>query len=128
MVGPRHHDRGVPPDVGANAPLDVLVAWEPRLPLRRDRVDVVGGTQAGHADLLLARSLKQAEHEIAGPSAAAGARDGVERVDPLSRLIRVDVRQLRGQPVANNGVTLASGSHGVASPSAFGGCWPRIVR
>ncbi len=110
-VRPRHHDRGVPPDVGADAALDVLVAGKPRLPLRRDRVDVVGGAQAGHPDLLLARPLEQAQHEVAGPPAAAGARDRVERVDPLPRLIRVDVRQLRGQPVADDRVTLTSGSH-----------------
>ena len=110
-VRPRHHDRGVPPDIGANTPLDVLVAGEPRLALRRDRVDVVRGPQAGNPDLLLARPLEQAQHEVAGPPAAAGARDGVERVDPLPRLIRVDVRQLRGQPVADDRVTLTSGSH-----------------
>nr|BFE81828.1 hypothetical protein GCM10020093_044290 [Planobispora longispora] len=33
-VGPGHHDRGVPPDVGADPPLDVLVAGEPGLALR----------------------------------------------------------------------------------------------
>ena len=110
-VRPRHHDRGVPPDIGADAPLDVLVAGEPRLPLGRDRVDVVGGAQAGHPDLLLARPLEQAQHQVAGPPAAAGARNRVERVDPLPRLIRVDVRQLRGQPVADDRVTLTSGSH-----------------
>ena len=110
-VRPRHHDRGVPPDVGADAPLDVLVAGEPRLPLRPDRVDVVRRAEAGDPDLLLARALKEAQHQVAGPPAAAGAGDGVERVDPLARLVRVDVRQLRGQPVADDGVTLTSGSH-----------------
>ena len=110
-VRPRHHDRGVPPDVGADPPLDVLVAGEPRLPLRRDRVDVVGGAQGGHADLLLARPFEQAQHEVAGPAPAAGAGDGVERVDPVPRLVGVDIGQLRGQPVADDRVTLTSGSH-----------------
>ncbi len=117
-VGARHHDRGVPPDVGADAPLDVLVAGEPRLPLRRDRVDVVGGAQAGHPDLLLAGPLEQAQHEVPGPAAAPRPGDGIERVDPLPGLIWIDVRQLGGQTVADNRETLASGSHGVASPSA----------
>ena len=31
IVGAAHHGRGVPSDVGADATLDVLVAWEPRL-------------------------------------------------------------------------------------------------
>ena len=117
-VCPGYHDRRVPPDIGADAPFDVLVAGEPGLALGRDRVDVVGAAQAGHPDLLFARPLEQAEHEVAGPSATAGARDGVEGIDPFPRLVRVDVRELRGQPVADDRVTLASGSHGVASPSA----------
>src|SRR5450432_2575787 len=75
MIGPRHHDRGVPPDVGADAPFDVLVTREPRLPLRRDRVDVVGRAQAGNSYLLLAGPLEQAKHEVAGPAAAASARE-----------------------------------------------------
>ena len=37
-----HGDRGVPADPGAIAALDLLVAGEVRLVLRRDRVDVVG--------------------------------------------------------------------------------------
>ncbi len=67
---PVHHDRGVPPDVGADAPLDVLVAGEPRLALGRDRVDVVGAAQARDADLALAGPLEQAQHEVAGAVAA----------------------------------------------------------
>src|SRR5215469_13883232 len=111
-VGTGHHDRGVPPDIGSDAALDVLIAREPRLALGRDRVDVVGAAQAGHPDLLLAGSFEQAQHEVAGPAATAGASDRVEGVDPLPCLIRVDVRELRGQPVADDRVTLTSGSHG----------------
>src|SRR4051794_29277395 len=40
LVGPADHDRGVPADVGADPALDVLVAGEPWLPLRRNGVDV----------------------------------------------------------------------------------------
>src|SRR6185437_9563952 len=40
-IRPGHHDRGIPPYIGANAALDVLVAGEPGLALRWDRVDVV---------------------------------------------------------------------------------------
>ena len=112
-VGPGHHDGRVPPDVGADPPFHVLVAREPRLALRRDRVDVVGAAQARHADLLLTRPLQQPEHHVPGPGPAAGAHHAVERVDPVPGFVRVDVRQLRGQPVADDGETLASGSHGV---------------
>ena len=118
VVRPRHHDRGVPADVGADAPLDVLVAREPRFPLRRDRVDVVGAAQAGHPDLLLARPLEQAQHDVPGARPAPGPHNGIERLDPFACLVRVDVGQLGGQPVADDGESLASGSHGGASPSA----------
>ena len=40
-LGPVNDHRRVPPQVGAEAALDVLVAGEPRLLFRADRVDVV---------------------------------------------------------------------------------------
>ena len=58
-VGLADHDRRVPADVGANPPLDVLVAGEPRLGFRRDRVDVVAAAQCRQADLARPRSLQQ---------------------------------------------------------------------
>src|SRR6266487_1999449 len=112
-----HHGR-VPPDIGPDPAFDVLVAGEPRLALRRDRVDEVGAAQAGHADLLLARPLEQAEHHVPGAGPASGAHDRIERLDPFARLVRVDVGQLGRQPVADDRELLTSGSHGVASPSA----------
>src|SRR5487761_1275311 len=119
-VRPGHHHGRVPPDVGADAALDVLVAGEPGLALRRDRVDVVGATQDGHADLLLAGALQQPEHDVPGPPAAAGADHAVEGFHPFTGLVWVDVGQLGRQPVADDGVTLASGGHGVPSPSVLG--------
>ena len=128
-VRPGHHHGGVPPDVGADPALDVLVAGEPRLALGRDRVDVVGAAQAGHADLLLAGPLEQAQHQVPGPGPASGPDDRVERLDPLAGLVRIDVGQLGRQPVADDGESLTSGSHGVASPSAVSRAagWPRPV-
>ena len=117
-VGAGHHHGGVPPDVGPDPALDVLVAWEPGLALGRDRVDVVGAAQAGHSDLLLARPLEQAEHHVPGAGPASGPHDRIERLDPFACLVRVDVGQLGRQPVADDGELLTSGSHGVASPSA----------
>ena len=95
-VGPGHHDGGVPPYVGADAALDVFVAREPRFPLGRDRVDVVGAAQARHADLLLASGLKEPEHDVAGACPAVGPHDRAERVEPLPRLVGIDVGQLGG--------------------------------
>src|SRR4029077_7212477 len=112
-----HHGR-VPPDVSPDPALDVLVAGEPWLALRRDRVDEVGAAQAGHADLLLARPLEQAEHHVPGAGPPSGAHDRIERLDPFARLVWVDVGNVGRHPVADDRELLTSGSHGVASPSA----------
>ena len=111
-VGAGHHDGGVPPDIGADAPLGVLVAGEPGLALGRDRVDEVGAAQAGDADLLFPGPLEQAQHDVPRPGPAAGAHDVVERVDPFPGLVRVDVRELRREAVANDREALASSGHG----------------
>src|SRR5262249_52298702 len=103
-VRPGHHDRGVPPDVGPDPALGVLIAWEPGLALGRNRVDVVRAAQAGDADLLLARPFEQPEHDVPGPGAAAGPHHVVERFQPLPGLVWVDVGKLGGQAVADNRV------------------------
>ena len=65
-VGLADHDRRIPPDEGTNPSLDVLVAWEPRLGLRRNRVDVIAAPQRRQAYLARPRSLKQLEHDEPG--------------------------------------------------------------
>ena len=107
LVRARHHDRGVPADVGADAALDVLVAREPRLALGRDGVDVVGAAQRGHADLALAGALEQLQHQEPGALAAVGVDGGVERLEPLAGLVRVDVGQLAGQTVGDDAESVA---------------------
>ncbi len=117
-----HHDRGVPADVAAHLALDVLVAGEPRLALRRDRVDVVGRGQGRDPHLLLARPLDELEHDVARPRPTLLVEDGVERVDPLLRLVRIDVRELTGDAVEDrSGLGCHVGSFLVASqPPATG--------
>jgi len=61
-----------------------------------------GSRSSGHADLLLARPLEQAEHDVAGAVAAAVVEHGVERVEPLQRLVRVDVGELGGQALVDH--------------------------
>ena len=97
-----HQHRGVPPDVRPDPALDVLVAGEPGLPLRRDGVDVVGGGQRRDADLALPGPLEQAQHDVAGALGAALVDDAVERLDPLAGLLGVDVRKLARQAVADH--------------------------
>src|SRR5262249_51802410 len=110
-VGARHHDRRVPADEGADAALEVLVAGEPGLALRRDRVDVVGAAQRRDADLVLARPLEQLEHDVAGPRFALLGQQGVEGVDPLLRLLRVDVGQLGRQTLVDHRRPVTSRCH-----------------
>jgi hypothetical protein len=106
-----HDHRGVPPDVRPDAALDVLVAGEPRLLLRRDRVDVIRRGQRRDADLPLAGAFQQAQHDVPGALWTAFVDDSVERLDPLVGFLGVDVRQLARQPVADDGA-LAFGCHG----------------
>jgi hypothetical protein len=54
---PVHHHRGVPPDVGTDPALELLVAGKRRFGVRGDGVDVVGSEQVRHVHLSLARSL-----------------------------------------------------------------------
>ena len=124
-VGARDHDGGVPADEGPDAALDVLVAGEPRLPLGRDGVDVVGAAQRGDADLALAGALEQLQHHVAGPVLALLVEQGVERVEPLLRLLGVDVGELSGQTLVDDGGTVASRSHGESS--SYGVVRPRIT-
>ena len=98
----RDGDGGVPAQEGADPALDVLVAGEPRLALGRDRVDVVGAAQRGHADVLLAGPLEQAQHHVARAAAAPVVDHRVERLEPFLGLVGVDVRELRGQPLVDD--------------------------
>ena len=102
-VGRGDHHRGVPADQAADLALHLLVAGEPRLALGRDGVDVVGAAQRGHADLLLAGALEQAQHDVAGALAAVLVDQVVEGLEPLLGLLGVDVRELGGQALVDHG-------------------------
>ena len=111
-LGAVHDHRGVPAQVRAEAPLGLLVAGEPGLLLGADRVDVVGGRQRRHADLLGAGALEHAQHEVAGAHPAGAVDDGVEAVEPLLGLGGVDVRQVRRDAV-EDGADVFAGGHAV---------------
>jgi len=96
LVGARHHDGRVPADVGPDAPLDVLVAREPRLAFGRDAVDVVGAAQRGHADLAFAGAFEQLEHQEARTLPSVAVDGCVERLDPFAGLAGIDVGKLAG--------------------------------
>ena len=107
LVGLDDHHRRVPADVGPDAPLERLVAREPRFLLGRDGVDVRRGHRGGMADLQLAGAFEQLGHEVAGAGLAVGVDDGVERLQPLLGLGRVGVGKLVHEPVDDHAPTLA---------------------
>ena len=105
-VGPHHHGRGVPADVGPDPALLVLVAREPRLGVGGDGVDVGGRDGGGEVDLLGPGPLQELHQQVARPGPAADVDDGVERVEPLLGLARIGVGHLVTYPVeqhASNG-------------------------
>ena len=93
-VGAQHHRQRVPADHAADPQLHRLVAGEVRLLLRRDGVDVAGLDQRRQAHVQLAGALEQLVDQVAGAVGAFLLDHGVERLDPLLGLGRVDVRQL----------------------------------
>ena len=107
LVRLHHHHRRVPADVGADAPLDELVAGEPRLGLAGDRVDVRGRHGRRKAHLRLAGAVEQRREQIAGAGLAVGVDDGVERVEPFLRLDRIGVGQLVDVAVEDHASSLA---------------------
>src|SRR2546421_3489751 len=115
-----HHDR-VPTDERADAALEVLVAWEPRLLLGWDRVDVRRRDRRGDADALLPRPFHEPGQEVARAGLPADVDDRVERVEPLARLRRIDVRDLMHEPVdEHEGVPPNAVSCPQVTPLPFG--------
>ena len=96
-LGAMHHDRGVPADDLADAVLDRFIAGEPRLALRRNRVDVVGAAQARQTHVSLRCSSQQREHHVAGAVVATLVDQLVEGFHPFGGLIGVDIDVLSGQ-------------------------------
>ena len=101
------HDGGVPSDVGADAAFEVLVAGEPRLFVGRDGVDVGGRDSGREADLGCSRPLEQLHEQEPGPVTTALLDDGVEGVEPLLGLGRVDVGNLVRVTVEDHPAILA---------------------
>ena len=94
VVGPGDHDRRVPADDAADLQLELLVAREVGLLLRRDAVDVVGLQERRQADLALAGEVEDAGEEVPGALAALVLEDVVDGRKPFRRLVGVGVREL----------------------------------
>ena len=114
LVGPHDHHRSVPADEGPDPTLDVLVAGEPRFLLARDRVDVRRRHRGRERHLAGGRSLHQPGEQVAGTRLAVGVDDGVEAVQPLLGLGRIDVGQLVHVAVEDHGGQSRSVTDGYA--------------
>ena len=97
-----HHDGRVPSDPRPVATFDVLVAGEPRLQLGRDGVDVVGRRQRGDGHPLLAGPLQQPQHQVARPRRPRALQQFVEGLQPLRRLLGIDVGQIGRHALADH--------------------------
>ena len=99
LVGSRDHDRRIPADDPADAPLHLLVAGEPRFLIRRDRVDVRRRHQRRHRDLEATGTLEELADDKAGPDRALRGDQRVEELEPLAGLCRVRVGKLMEEGV-----------------------------
>ena len=110
MVRAVDHRDGVPPDVGPDPSFQHLVAREPRLVLGRDGVDVRRGDRRRQPDVTGRRVVEQPGQQVSGPRRALGVDDGIEGLDPLTRLVRIGVGQLGDVTVCRHDVLSAGGS------------------
>ena len=94
LVGSDDHDSGVPADVAADAPLEVLVSGEEGLAVGGDGVDVGGGHRGRDAHVQLMCPFQESGHDEAGALLAGGVYQCVEGVDPLAGFGGIAVGQL----------------------------------
>ena len=97
------HRHGVPAHEGADPPLDVLVAREPRFLFRRDRVDVVGRHHRRNRRALVPGPLHEPGEEVVRARLALDVDHRVQRLEPLRRFLLVDIRQLVDRAVDEHG-------------------------
>jgi hypothetical protein len=91
LVGLHDHRDRVPADRRADAVLELEVAGERRLELRRDRVDVRGRALVGRWRADAAGAIDDALDELLRALDAVVGDDRVERVEPLAGLLGVYV-------------------------------------
>ena len=94
-VGLHHHRHGVPADVGLDAPLEGTVARVLALLGRRDRVDVGGVRPERQVGTGAARVVDDPLEQVVRPLRAVHAQHRVDRLEPLARLVRIGILDLR---------------------------------
>ena len=92
LVGAHDHRDRVPADDRAQPALELRIAGERRLAVGRDRVDVGGVEARDRAGAGVLGALDDARQELARAVGAVVRDDGVERLEPLGRLDRVEIR------------------------------------
>src|SRR5438034_5811679 len=131
MVGAHDHRDRVPADELPDAVLHRLVAGELGLLLRRDRVDVARLRERREADLQHPRALQQLVEDEPRAFWARLVDESVERLDPLLRLVGVDIGQLPFELIEDlvhlmtSLVTHSVGGRRSATAPAQAARWPR---
>ena len=127
---PVHHDGRVPADPAPVAALHLFVPGEPRLEFGGDGVDVVGGGERRDGHPLLAGAFQHPQHQVAGAGRTRPRQQGVEGLQPLGGLVRVDIRQVGRHTVSNDahpvGVLAAAGIRGPVGVGDLGGQIPLL--
>ena len=88
------HDGGVPADPASELALQGFVPRVEGLVLDGDRVDVGRDEVAGHAHAPVARPLLQSHEDVARPLGSSRRDEVVDRFDPLTGLLGVDIGHL----------------------------------
>ena len=91
LVGTEHHGKRVPPNQRANPALHEQVAWHERLVGGWDRVPVRGRQQVGQTLTGLRQPRRKPLHQHVGPIDPVFPDDGLQCIEPLLRLLRIDV-------------------------------------
>ena len=102
VVGPHDHDGRVPAHESPDPPLRLLVPGERGFQAGRDGVYVGRRNRGREPHLAFLRPLQEFHQQEAGPGFAMNFEHGVERVDPLFSLGRVDVGELMGDAVEDH--------------------------
>ncbi len=90
-AGPQHHRHRVPAHDVAQPILDLHVAGDRRLEMRRNGVDVRGGGAVGQVHPRVPRLVDEVLEEEVRALGAFDGENGFQRVDPFSGFQRVDV-------------------------------------
>jgi len=94
LVGTNHHGHRVPANERPDAALHFEVTGKPRLPIGWNRVHIRGPHRRRDTKLPIVGGLAQPGQQVPRSGLTPVLHDGIQRVEPLLGLARVDIGQL----------------------------------